>query len=100
MKDEKRSLWWSLYGIMVEEHWDQYDRRRRIYDIYIPKLDSDGQIVSFKHDYCTRYNVCTFADVERILNRTVSRQYKRQLAAAMKESRRNWRDSKNDTQEG
>lgn len=92
MKDEKKSLWWSLFYIMVEEHWDPYDRRRSIYDIYVPKLDSDGNIISLKHEYCTHYNVRTFADVERIINRTVSRQYKRQLAAAVEESERKWRE--------
>lgn len=99
MKDEKKSLWWSLYGIMVEEHWDTYDRRRSIYDIFVPKLDKDNQIISFRHEDCGQYRVRTFKDVERIINR-IPRIYMKQLAAAMEESERKWRESKHDTQEG
>ena len=94
MKDEKKSLWWSLYGIMVEEHWDRYDRRRSIYNIWVPKLDDNKQIVSFKHEYCGHYQVRTFKDVERIINR-IPRIYLKQLAAAMEESERKWRGSQN-----
>lgn len=97
MKEDMIKYWWSMFGITVSERWAPRDMRKRIYDIYIPILTPEGEILSFKYENCTHVQYGTFADVRRRINR-IPRTYKRALADAIERMHKEYEQKKRNSE--
>lgn len=96
MKEDMIKYWWSMFGITVSESWSPHDRRKSIYDIYIPIL-TEGEILSFKYENCTHIQYGTFADVRKRINR-IPRVYKKMLAEAIERIHKEYEQKKRSTE--